>query len=449
MVCPDCGVEVADGQKFCHECGAALAGRPPAEPPAESGDGSPSGSPDPTELAGLLDTEPVDATAPPPPAELPDTEPVEAMAPPRPGELVEIRPVEAIDEPTVPVDMADDRSLAPPATDSIELHEATPATTTAQMPTLFDGSADLVEYAEPREPFRIRIVFVLSLFATAAVLMSIVADVIDIRTTRPAAGIVTGTRTLEDLGTNLGLAAFAASAIMVLGALLACFGHRWGAGLAGGAGLALLGWAGLTIGLAELPIAIAESITRTSPEQFTLRVTRDLGWWLIASVGVLGVLVFFASLRSIGTGARPALNPLVAAVTAVAAVVLGFGPLVPVGDATFSDNFRSGDPSRDLPTAFFAGRLGQVALIAAVGAVGMLLVRAYGLGLAAGAVTTATVLWITSLVELGDRPIGIADRNPGAATTVPHAVTTVGMVGTLALLALATVLAIIRLHRRP
>ena len=39
---------------------------------------------------------------------------------------------------------------------------------------------------------------------------------------------------------------------MVIGALLACFGLRWGAGLAGGAGLALVGWAGLAI-VMQLP----------------------------------------------------------------------------------------------------------------------------------------------------------------------------------------------------
>ena len=81
-------------------------------------------------------------------------------------------------------------------------------------------------------------------------------------------------------------------------------------------------------------------------------------------------------------------------------------------DADFADNFRSTDPSQDLPTAFFAGRLGQVALIAIVAMVGMLIVRSWGLGLAAGGVTVAATMWVTSLTELGDRPIGIADRGP-------------------------------------
>jgi len=72
-------------------------------------------------------------------------------------------------------------------------------------------------------------------------------------------------------------------------------------------------------------------------------------------------------------------------------------------------------------------------------------VRSYGLGLAAGAVSVPFWLWFTSLGEIGPNPVGIADRNPGAVNTVPHAVTTVGMVGTLALLAVAAALATYRL----
>ncbi|MGB7879723.1 MAG: hypothetical protein WBL31_13235, partial [Ilumatobacteraceae bacterium] len=370
-----------------------------------------------------------------------DTPPttIDADLPTQPIDSLPTEPVDTVDEQLPPVAPSTEPDTIPVAVTTID--------ETTETPAVFD-EADLAEYPTPREPFKLRVIFILSIFGIAAALMTIVADVVDIRTTRPAPGIVTGSRTLADLGTNLDLAVFAGAAAMVLGSLLACFGLRWGAGVAGGAGLALAGWAGLTIGLAEVPIAVAESITRSSSEVFVLRVTRDLGWWLILGVGVLGLLVFIASLRSVGTGGRPALNPLVAAVTAVAGVILAFGPLVPVGQADFADNFRSTDPSQDLPTAFFAGRLGQVVLIGVVAVVGMLIVRSWGLGLAAGGVTVAATLWITSLIELGDRPIGIADRNPGATNTVPHAVTTVGMVATLALLAIAAALATYRLTRR-
>jgi zinc-ribbon domain len=427
MGCPVCGSDVAENQKFCHECGAALGVDQPTAPTDATDE-----LPEPTEP--LLLTEPPT---------------LEVAAP-------VIEPLSSADDVTEPTFIIDGAASGLPSTiTTLDTTTSTPTTATptptptAEMPAVFDGSNDLAEYPPPREPFRVRVVFILSLFGAIAVLMAVVADVVDIRTTRPAAGIVTGPRTLADLGGDLGPAAFAGAAVMVLGGLLTCFGLRWGAGLAGGAGLALAGWAGLSIGLAEVPIAIAQSITRTSTEEFTLRVTRDIGWWLIIGVGVVGVLVFVASLRSAGTGGHRALNPLVAAVTAVASVILGFGPLIPVGDATFADNFRSPDPNFDLPTAFFAGRLGQVGLIVAAGVVGMLIVRNYGLGLAAGATSVAVVLWVASLAELGSRPIGIADRNPGATTTIPHAVTSVGMVSTLALLALAAALATYRSTRQP
>jgi len=446
MVCPSCGSDVAENQKFCHECGAALAAVQAPEP-TDTWD-------QPT--APLLLTEPPTIEDGGPPTEPitiedggPPTEPIPVQDGGPPTEPIPVETAAPLIEPLSPADdvtettfIIDDTTNPPPSI-------LAPPDTTAEMPAIFDGSDDLAEYPTQRESFKIRVVFILALFGAIGVLMTIVADVIDIRTTRPAAGIATGPQTLADLGGSLGPAAFAGAGVMVLGGLLACFGLRWGAGLAGGAGLALAGWAGLSIGLAELPIAIAESVTRTSTEEFTLRVTRDVGWWLIVGIGVIGILVFVSSLRSVGTGGHRALNPLVAAVTAVASVVLAFGPLIPVGDATFSDNFRSPDANFDLPSAFFAGRLGQVALIAVAGVVGMLIVRSYGLGLAAGGTSVAIVLWVASLAELGSRPIGIADRNPGATNSIPHAVTSVGLVSTLALLTIAAALATYRLTRRP
>jgi hypothetical protein len=421
MECPGCGGDVTETSTFCSRCGRRL-GPPLAPPTAISADL-------PTERLDTLATEPVVVTD---------------------GPTIVLADDNVYAAPGW-VDTAPTPTAAYPTAAYPTAVYPTASTTTAGVtaPIVFDGSDDLADYPEEREPFRLRAMFVIALFAAAATLLAILADVIDIRTTRPTAGIATGVRTLDDLGSNLGLVAFGGAAVMVIGSLLACFGLRWGAGLAGGAGLALVGWAGLTIGLAELPIALAESVTRSSSESFTLSVTRDVGWWLIAAVGVIGLLVFALSVRFAGRGGRRALNTLIAAVTALATVVVAFGPLVPVGDATFADNFRSTDPSQDLPTAFLAGRLGQVALIALVGVVGMLIVRSWGLGLAAGGLGVAALMWVTSLTRLGDRPIGIADRNPGAITTVPHAVTTVGMISALVLLTVAAAFAAYRLNRRP
>jgi hypothetical protein len=414
MGCPVCGVEVTADQKFCHECGTALHAAEAQELPAPSD--LPTEELEPAETAAQWGAP--SRSGPTEEFSLPDPTPASGLV------------IVPTDEPIV-----------------VPQNDVQPAATTDEMPAIFDGHADLAEYPLPREPFRLRMVFLLAIFGAVAVVMTALADVTDIRTTRPAAGITTGTTTLADLGTNLAVGGWIGAAVMVVGGFLACFGLRWGAGLAGGAGLALLGWAGLTIGLAEYPIAVAESITRTSPESFVLRVTRDLGWWLVAGVGVVGLLVFVASLSLFGTGRRRGLGPWIAATTAVAIVVLAAGPLVPVGSATFAGNFRSPTAAIDLPTAYFAGRLGQVLLIFVTGVIGMLVVRAYGLGLAAGGLSVAAWLWATSLGEYGSRPIGLADRNPGAADTLPHGVTSVGMVLSIALLLLAATMAVARTRR--
>ena len=448
MECPGCGVEVSDEQRFCNRCGTALA---TTAATGETTDwAAPTAASVPMPVPDDLSEPPTEPPTEPTTEQL-DTVPIDVVQPPT--EQLDTVPTEVVatddDRVTQPIDQVVTTPLAATAAAATHDASATPTepvpvgvTTTAEMPVVFDGVGDLTDYPTPREPFRFRLVFLLSLFSLVAALMAFVADVIDLRTSRPTAGIDTGASTLDDLGSNLAMAGFVGAATMVLGGLLACFGIRWGAGLAGGAALAVVGWSGLTIGLAEFPIAVAESITRTSTESFTLTVTRDIGWLLIAGIGVLAVFVFVASLRSSGTGGQRALNPWIAAVAAVTGVVLAFGPLVPVGAAVFADNFRSTDPNRDLPTAFFAGRLGQVALIAAAVVAGTLIVRAYGLGLATGAISVASWMWITSLGELGSRPIGIADRNPGAADTVPHAVTSVGLVTTLTLLLAASVTAI-------
>ena len=70
-----------------------------------------------------------------------------------------------------------------------------------------------------------------------------------------------------------------------------------------------------------------------------------------------------------------------------------------------------------------------------------------GLGVAAGGTGVAIWLWLSSLLELGADPVGLADQNPGATDTMPHGVTTAGMVVALLALVVTGVLAII--DRRP
>ena len=141
MVCTSCGSDVAENQKFCHECGAAL--DQPTEP--------------------LLLTEPPT---------------IEVAAP----VIASLTSTDDVTEATFIID-----DSPPTATPTATATPRVSPTPTVEMPAVFDGSDDLAEYPAPRESFKVRVVFILSLFGAIAVLMTVVADVVDIRTTRPAA----------------------------------------------------------------------------------------------------------------------------------------------------------------------------------------------------------------------------------------------------------------------
>ncbi|MEM1334666.1 MAG: hypothetical protein AAGG08_14535, partial [Actinomycetota bacterium] len=240
--------------------------------------------------------------------------------------------------------------------------------------------------------------------------------------------------------------AIVGAGILLIGGLAHCFGQRWGAGLAGGAGLALGGWAAVTIGLAEVPISTAQRITLdpATPGPFVLTVTRDLGFWLVIALGAIGGVTFLLSLVSAGAGGRPGLDPWTAALGALGGVIAAAGPLVPVGPvAELSSNLGV----NDLPVEFFAGRLVQVGVLALASMLGFLLVRTYGLGLAAGALSIPVVMWATALAGIGDAPIGLAVGNIGTTDIAPHAVTTTGIAIALTMLLVASVIAIVRRPR--
>ena len=68
----------------------------------------------------------------------------------------------------------------------------------------------------------------------------------------------------------------------------------------------------------------------------------------------------------------------------------------------------------------------QLGLLALCGAVGCLLVRRWGLGLAIGGAVSTGWLLVTAATERTDDPIGPGYANPGYATLDPHGVTVVG-----------------------
>ena len=107
----------------------------------------------------------------------------------------------------------------------------------------------------PRPTFRVKPLLVLTILTVLAVGVAVFTDVIDVGVQQSLGG----PWKVNDFGTNLTVAAVASCLFMLVGALAWGFGYRWGAGLAGGAGTGLAGWAALVTGLAELPLAQARA----------------------------------------------------------------------------------------------------------------------------------------------------------------------------------------------
>jgi zinc-ribbon domain len=410
MQCPACGTAVREGQKFCMECGQSLRGVADVtgEVPAVTGTRSP------MQTAEVTTRQPAAEVAP-------DTREMATVpAPP-------VRSWPSADETT------DDSTPTKVIT-----------TTTPPPPRDVTGeyTAPGAWYgAEPKRPrpgFRLRPLLLLAVLAVGATTVGVLSTVIEITTAVDPPPFDIGGWKVNDFGTNNTVAALLAAATMVLGALAWCFGYRWGAGLAGGAGAALAGWAALLLGLAEWPINNAEVAAPLAPAE----ITRDIGYWAVAAAGAIGVLALLVSFVRAGSDRRAGLDPWIAALAAVSVLVAAIGPTIPEGSAEWSGNYSSASLGVDLPTAFFAGRLLQLGLLAFCGVVGFLLVRRYGLGLAVGGAVAAGWMVVTAATQRTASPIGPAYENPGSLDLKPHAVTIVGMamVGFFALVAIVMAL---------
>ncbi len=472
MVCHACGKTVGDDDRFCTGCGTSL-----QPPPAESatpavivpdgddsagertpvGDGTttarraampqppPTTSSDPsdqrTELVPVMEgdddwdaSDPVwAATAPTPIApaatvstsELPSTEPItevwmdsvpDAEAPATPYDFVEREPETAT-------------QIVP--------------TATSQMPIVVAAAG------VPDRRFRFGAVTFLALVTGGVTLGGLFATTLSVGSdTRLTIGddapfgFRTGTWIADDLADNLSIAGLLAVVLMVTGGVAAAFRWRWGAGLAGGAGLSLTGLAALTLGLAQIPIDAAHEFARIPPDEpFTLTITRDLGYWLLLTAAALGIVLFFASINDAVGDRRSGLNPWIAALGALATVVAAAGPLLPENLAVFSDNWYLTDGPGEAPALLLGARLLQLGLLAMTGIVGYLSVRRWGLGVAIGGSVPIVWLAISTLFELTDAPVGPGFRNPGAEDMHLHGVTIIGVSAVAALSILAVIAA--------
>ena len=433
MQCHSCGRAVEPGQKFCSGCGASLRGvTDRTEVIAAAGAGA-----EPTEewaahnptwaATGAVPVTATDASEP-----APARSALESV-PPLPASDV------AVSDDVVWAATAESYAAAPTVVASPAAHSPT----TAEMPLV-------PSFVQPDATrFRFGAVSLFGLlaavtaligsFATAIAVTSETQLVIDDRT---PPGFRTGTWTLDDLADNMSVAMLIAAVLLVMGGIAAGFRWRWGSGLAGGAGLALAGLASVAVGLAQFPIDTARDYAAIpSTQQFTLTITRDAGYWLLVVAAALGILVFFASINDAFGERRPGLNPIIAALGALATVVAVVGPMLPEGRAIFSDNWYLIESPGQPSSLLLGARLVQLALLAVTGVVGYLCVRRWGLGLAIGGALPIVWLSVSTLFELTDNPIGPAYRNPGADSADLHGMTIIGVSAVVAMALLAVVAA--------
>jgi hypothetical protein len=444
MECHACGKTVAPEQRFCGNCGVSLRGvtDPTAALPVAPGSGERPHEwtdDDPKWAA----TGKVPVTAPPPSsgvtASLPATEPV----------------------PRTPAGSALDAipDAAPPDTDDVwavasESYSASSTgwvaePVTASPPHTAEMPAMPILVAPPRPRFQFGVLTLtavvtalVGLVASFTTAVSVESDQRLVLTDKTPPAFRTGRWLIDDLAGNMSIAVLIAALLIVGGGVAGGFHWRWGAGLAGGAGLAIAGLGALAVGLAQFPIDAARQFAAIpSAEPFTLTITKDIGYWLFVVAAALGIIVFFASLADAFGDRRPGLNPWIAALGALATVVAVIGPLLPEGVAVFSDNWYLIEGAGQPSDALLAGRLAQLVLLLVSGVVGYLSVRRWGLGLAIGGALPAVWLAVSTLFELTDQPVGPGYRNPGATSSDLHGVTIIGTSAIVAMAILAVVAA--------
>jgi hypothetical protein len=432
MTCTECGRSIEPGDRFCTGCG-----RPIAEPTVSSPILPPTGS--------LPRTELVERTLPDSGWGLDDPVWAPTGAVPVIGDEPPSRPdavtTDAVTTDTVTTDLFR-TELA--ATGLMPVGPVIADVPTRSRPVADRGRVRLTPTAA--------LGMIGGLVLLVAMFATVVEVVADIPLTVPAdapIGFRLGTWIADDFGTNLPIAGLVAALTMSLGGVAAAFGHRWGAGLVGGGGLAAAGLSALTLGFAHIPIEAAQDFAAVPSETaFTLTITKALGYWLLVTAGAVGIVAFFASTNDALGERFGGLNPWTAALGALAVSVAAAGPLLPESPAVLSDNWFVIDRPGEAPAMLVAMRLVQLGLLAVGGIVGFLSVRRWGLGVAAGAALPSLWLGTSTLIGLGGSPIGPGFRNPGTTDVTLHGVTVIGLASTVAMFVLAVIAAYDQAARR-
>jgi hypothetical protein len=451
MRCGACGSEgTEDGARFCNACGA-----PFSTDDADVGEASPDRLDDlattmlQEQAAGLTVSETArrDASA--------DGPITEAIMWAEAGDALDPVGIERgpVTDPT-PIDLVgawEPRTAPTPAAPEATSTTAPPSPPSSRPTTPARPKTPAPVSPKPAVAVRMRptVMTAVGGLLTVATLLAFTLDILRITTTAPAdlltaarsTGVRVGTWQAEALASNLGLAGLGIAVLAAIGAVGTVLGRTWGAGLVGGAGLSATGVGALAVGLIEQPVAAATRFAELgATEAFTVTIERPLGYWMLLATVTAGVVTFFASINEIFRDRRHDLNPLIAAVGALAVLGAALGPLLPVDPAVFSDNWMIGEGPGTWPTLLVIARLVQIGAVTVGGLLGFLLVRRHGLGLVLGALGPMSIMVATTWTDLGSNPVGPAYRNPGGGSSVAT-LTVVGTVAAAALLAVAASIA--------
>ena len=310
--------------------------------------------------------------------------------------------------------------------------------------------------AEPASPstsapgLRFSALSLIAIVQTVVLLLAMTVDVVAVSTTAgeelsPIAnslGMRVGVWHVEHLGSNLAVAGLIAAIGLAIGVVASVRRLVWGPGLIGGSALASTGVTALAIGLAEYPIAAARAFASTATtEAFTVTIVRGLGYWSLLAAAAIGIIGFFGAVNEMFVDRETDLNPWVGALGAMAVLLAALAPLVPLGDATWSANWVIGSGPGSWPAELVVARLVESGVVVVGGVFGFLIVRRFGLGMIAGAVSPGVWLALSAWIGLGSSPVGPAIRNPGATGAGVGTLTVAGYVTVAAVLAAAGAIA--------
>lgn len=465
MHCPSCGIAVESSHRFCHQCGASLAVETPAPSlptvPVTSAASSP--APPPPPLTVPVPTGPL---PPPPPTgevptigstpsvptlpsavtpaplptlsleplptiePLPPLTPLAPLAPIPPLTPIESSPVTAALPVTEPVAVQSAASVQP-ATDQVPIVEQTlPASTDAspwsaaaatQPITVVEARGGSTEELPVVDTRGFRLTAQLVVAAVAVVVAGATAFVDFVRVEVTGTDRLSAVFRLDDLASGNVVSLAIGIGLLLVGAMIGAVGVRFGAGLAGGAALALAGMLSISVGLGITLLDSIEAAYLPTPGN-TVTVTRDLGFFMAIGAASLAVVSFALSLPAARGRRRSPVVLLVLGIIAVLAAVAG--PLLPVDGADWLANVSQ----EWLPDATMYIRLGGLLLFLVGGVVGFAVSGRFGGAMALGTASIAVQQTVMAYLEVGDAPLGFGIGNPrggsgGGFDFVPHPVT--------------------------